>query len=64
VPANCHVYYPPKDPTSGNPLLPVYKHIALRRTAATIAARAPKVEDTRAEGKSVASRQGWSRKMA
>jgi len=54
VPANCHVYYPLKDPTSGNPLFQVPYCIAPRRTAASIAASAAEVEDARAEGRSVA----------
>jgi len=54
LPANCHVYYPPMDPTSGNPLFQVYSCTAPRRTAETIAASAAEVEDARAEGRSAA----------
>jgi len=54
VPASIHIYYPPKDPTSGSTLFKVNNCTAPRRTAATISASAAEVEDARAEGRSMA----------
>jgi len=58
--ARNHVYYPPKDPASGNTLFEIedciggQKCIATPRTATSIAASAVVVEDARTAGRSIA----------
>jgi len=54
VPASSHVYFPPKDPASGETLFQVQDCTARLRTAASIAASAGEVEDARAAENSVA----------
>jgi len=51
VPARNHIYYPPKDPTSGSTLFKVDNCTDQRRAAATISASAADFEDARAEGR-------------
>ena len=57
MPASSHIYFPPTDPLNGDVLFKVLSCTTPRRTAASIAASAAEIENSRVEGKSVACQQ-------